>query len=135
MRTSIMERLASIDDDQQWELSDTVLDTIIAVGVRSNTIVCYQTHTAVAGYGLDQQRNPNAHRHLGRSMEEDVKAGHALRCSVVVNKKWGMPGEQYFEKARSLGFAIPHDRDAERAFWEGQMHKLGFDAKRGLNII
>jgi hypothetical protein len=130
MRTSIIDRLSSIDDDHQWELADTALDTTIAVGANSNTIVSYQTHTKAAGYGEDQQRNPNAHRHLGRSMEFDVANNKALRCSVVVNKKWGMPGEQYFEKARSLGFTIAHDRDAERTFWEGQMQKLGFDATR-----
>jgi hypothetical protein len=126
---SIIEHLNSIDDDLQWELADTALNAVIAVGKGSNTIVCYQTHTVAAGYGDEQQRKPNAHRHLGRSMEMDVANKKALRCSVVVNKKWGMPGEQYFVQARSLGFNIAHDRDAERVFWEDQMSKLGFDAK------
>lgn len=125
MRTtgSFQARLSSIDDDHQWELSDTTLDAWLVVGCAAT----YATHTKTAGYGDDQQRNPNAHRHLGRSMEFDHKNGKPLRCSLVINKKWGMPGEQYFEMARSLGYNIPNYPAAERSFWEKQIMELGLD--------
>ena len=124
MRTaSFQARLASIDDDHQWELSDTTLDAWLKAGV----VATYQTHTETAGYGVGQQRNPTAHSHLGRSMKMDHDNGEPLRCSVVINKKWGMPGEQYFQYARSLGYNIPATPAGERAFWDDQITKLGLD--------
>jgi hypothetical protein len=113
----------SIDDDHQWELSDSVLDA----WRKAEVIASYSTHTEAAGYGPNQQRNPNAHRHLGRSMEMDHNNGDPLRCSLVINKEWGMPGEQYFEKARSLGCSILKNPNDERAFWENQIRLLGLD--------
>jgi hypothetical protein len=123
MRANIQGHYTSIDDDHQWELSDSVLDAWLVAGV----IASYQTHTITAGYGPNQQRAPRAHRDLRRSMEMDVKAGKAPRCSLVINKKLGMPGAEYFEVARSLGFNIPYTLNDERAFWESQIRLLGLD--------
>ena len=124
---SFTSALFSLQDEAQFSRTRTLVDTLTLV----KRVMTYQPAAEVAGYGANHQRDPNFHRHLGRTMEEDVKAKVPPRCSLIINKdpRIAMPGESYFEQARRLGFTIAKNMPAERAFWEDQIRLLGLDPK------
>lgn len=125
--------LDQVEDEAQYQRTNTMVGTLVLAKVVST----YAPTSVLAGYGENQQRNPNYHRHLGRTMEEDFAAGGGVansmsppfRAATIINAKWGMPGEQFFEKARQLGFVIPHRM--ERDFWADNMRRLGQDPTPG----
>lgn len=65
-------------------------------------------------------------RVLGEIQEEDDKNGHAFHSSLVVGAERGIPGNGYFEHARTkLKRSIPKTPPAELLFWADQMKALG----------
>ncbi|MEI9948280.1 MAG: hypothetical protein WDO74_04700 [Pseudomonadota bacterium] len=121
MPNPFAQSFASIEDSAQCARTRTLVDTLFLAAC----VTTYKPAALGAGYGPDHQRDPNFHRHLGLTMMEDHAAGLPFRCSLVTNYKSGIPGAQYFEMARSLGYNIPMGIPAERAFWEDQIRKLG----------
>jgi hypothetical protein len=120
--------LDQVEDEAQYQRTNTMVSTLLLAKVMST----YLPTAKIAGYGDNQARNPNFHRHLGRTVEEDHQAGLPFRASLIVNAKMGLPGEQYFEKARALGYKIAYNDEplragevCERDFWFRQLDKLG----------
>jgi len=64
---------------------------------------------------------------LNCTFKEDWKKEKAARCSLIVNKAMGMPGNSYYETARSLGVSLPTRLD-EYDFWVSQLDALGVPA-------
>jgi len=57
---------------------------------------------------------------LDRINRAEHAHGRPLLSAVVVTGDTELPGAGFFTMARRLGYPIPEDRDAERAFWTTQ---------------
>lgn len=103
--------------DQQYERVSQELDRIVAYGCEPQP---YSVVAALAGYKSPRDRD--LFFQLGRTLREDHAAGQPLRASLVINKKYGMPGSTYFTVCRDLGHNIP--LGAEATFWAEQLKRL-----------
>jgi hypothetical protein len=112
-----------IRDDFQRAMTDRILTVLH----RAQVVSSYQVFGEIAGYGSDHQRDPNLHRHIESSMEDDHQAKCPFRAALVINRQNNIPGLRFFEKARKLGYKIDSGFDAERSFWEDQIRALGLD--------
>jgi len=81
----------------------------------------YADLAGILGYGTP--RDPKMHTLLGWSMDHDHDCQRALRCSLIVRKDTGRPGDEYMSHARGLGLQIPTGDEAE--FHRQQLRLLG----------
>jgi hypothetical protein len=123
--------LSDVRDLAQYLRTKTGIDTLR----QAKMAMTYQVMAVLAGYGDDHQRDVNFHRHLGQSMAEDHGCGRAFSCSLIINKKLCMPGEQYFQAARGLGYKIGFTPAEERVFWEGQLRLMDIDPESLVVIL
>lgn len=89
---------------------------------RSGELITYSGLAPIAGY---HERDGRFHELLKRSMREDREAGRPYICSLVVNKKKGMPGEAYFGEAIYLGDDLGDmTQEHKMAFWRSHVDRL-----------
>lgn len=101
----------------QYALLEAVLNTLVVV----RSTMQYADLAVILGFNTP--RDPKLHTLLGWSMEHDHGLGRPLRCSLIVRKDSGHPGDQYWEHARKIG--VPIVAGGEVAFHDAELKKLG----------
>lgn len=89
---------------------------------RAGQKTTYQEIAPLAGL---PSRGSYMGRILGELLREICKneycQGRPLLSAVVVRKNSGMPGNGFFREARCLGVYCGDD---DKAFWQGELHKV-----------
>jgi len=98
--------------------TEAMLDTLAL----AKHIACYSDVAPIVGFPA---RSSKFWALLGQSMRIDQSCGRPIRCSLVVNKQTGIPGNSYFDMAASLGYVFENTQEGRIAFWRSQLEKFG----------
>lgn len=110
--------LGAVEETVRYGAVCVALDTLVAV----KTTCTYSQLAQIVGL---QPRDSKLHKYLERSMVEDFEKGEPARCSLVINKRRGLPGDGYFAQAsKALNSLHKMPESSRLPFWREQVKQL-----------
>ena len=107
----------TIQDKLAFTAVYSALNTLAAI----KHIAVYSDFSPIVGY---HHRDGRLYKLLGDAMTADHLRGRPFTSSLVVSKQYGVPGDAYFEMARTLGVEVEDSYKGRVKFWLGQIKAL-----------